>query len=97
MRKNSTSVDFLLSLPVAGRPSRGLPERHYYQTTPQALKDLRRRAGLTQAQAAQACLSTLKEWREFESGRVRMHPAIYKTLVLAIPRKGKALRKARSA
>jgi hypothetical protein len=97
MRKKNSLADFPLTLPVARQPSRRGSDRLYYQTTPEALKDLRRMSGLTQAQAAKASLSTLKEWQEFETGRVKMHPAIYRTFVLAIPKMKKALRKTRSA
>lgn len=51
---------------------------------PQVLKELRRQSGLTQSQAANLCLSTLKEWREWESGRERMHPAIFRTFLCAL-------------
>ena len=52
-----------------------------WEAAPEMLKDLRRRSGLTTSQAAKLCLSTLKEWRGWESGRERMHPAIFKTFL----------------
>ena len=97
MRTKTNPAALLLAPRASRQPSHRGPDRLYYKTTPEALKDLRRMSGLTQAQAARASLSTLKEWKDFESGRVKMHPAIYRTFVLAIPRMKKALRKTRSA
>jgi len=51
---------------------------------PQVLKELRRQSKLSQGEAAQLCLSTLKEWREWESGGERMHPAIFRTFLRAL-------------
>ena len=51
---------------------------------PQVLKELRRQSGLTPSAAAALCLSTLKEWREWESGRERMHPAIFRGFLRAL-------------
>ena len=51
---------------------------------PQVLKELRRQSGLSQSVAAQLCLSTLKEWRDWESGRERMHPAIFRAFLRAL-------------
>jgi len=51
---------------------------------PQILKDLRLQSGLSQSQAAKLCLSTLREWREWESGRVRMRPTDFKAFIRAL-------------
>jgi len=51
---------------------------------PQVLKELRRQSKLSQGEAAQLCLSTIKEWRGWESGRERMHPAIFRTFLRAL-------------
>lgn len=51
---------------------------------PQVLKELRRQSSLSQSQAAKLCLSTPKEWRGWESGRERMHPAIFRTFLRAL-------------
>ena len=58
-------------------------------TTPEALRELRRVSGLTQSESATACLATLEEWRDWESGRAPMHPAIYRALIEAISRRKK--------
>lgn len=80
---NSSLLEFLRSLPVVEtrRNRARLTERERYITTGPALKDLRLISGLTQSQSAKLSLSTLEEWRGFESGRVPMHPAIYKTFI----------------
>ena len=49
---------------------------------PPVLKELRQQSGLSQA--AKLCLSTLKEWREWESGGERMHPEIFRTFLRAL-------------
>ncbi|EQD35296.1 hypothetical protein B1A_18361 [mine drainage metagenome] len=46
--------------------------------SPATLKTLRRKAGLTQVQAAALCLSAPRSWQDWESGRRRMHPAIFR-------------------
>ena len=51
---------------------------------PQVLKEFRRQSRLSQSQAAKLCFSTLKEWREWESGGERMHPAIFRTFLRAL-------------
>ena len=51
---------------------------------PQVLKELRRQSGLSPSKAAKLCLSTLKEWRGWESGRERMPPAIFRTFLRAL-------------
>ena len=86
--------EFLLSLPVvdAEHKRRRRTERDRYQTTPEALRELRRVSGLTQSESATACLATLEEWRDWESGRAPMHPAIYRALIEAISGRKKAPR-----
>ena len=84
--KNEDFSDFLLSLPrkkvnIGSNDNPCSSDRQYYRTTPEALKDLRIGSGLTQAQAANLCFSTLRQYRDFEAGNVEMHPAIYKTLL----------------
>ena len=62
--------------------SKGKPPSR--EEMPQVLKELRGQSRLTQSEAANLCLSTLKEWREWESGRERMHPAIFRTFLRAL-------------
>ena len=51
---------------------------------PQVLKELRRQSRLSKSAAARLCLATLNEWREWESGHERMHPAIFRTFLRAL-------------
>ena len=54
------------------------------EEVPQVLKELRRQSNLSQSEAAKLCRSTIKEWRDWESGRERMHPTIFRTFLRAL-------------
>ena len=51
--------------------------RRWQHPSPAALRVLRKRAGLTQEQAAALCLSGTSSWKDWESGRRQMHPVIF--------------------
>jgi hypothetical protein len=51
--------------------------RRWQSPSPSTLTALRKRAGLTQEQAAALCLSGANSWKAWESGRRLMHPAIF--------------------
>jgi DNA-binding transcriptional regulator YiaG len=45
--------------------------------SPEAIRNARKAAGLTQKSAAEKCLSALRSWQDWEYGKRRMHPAIW--------------------
>ncbi len=56
----------------------GASRSRWRSPSPAVLKNLREKAELTQAQAAAICLSALRSWQDWEGGRRRMHPAIFR-------------------
>jgi DNA-binding transcriptional regulator YiaG len=52
--------------------------------TQQQLKAVRKRAGLTQTEAASLIYSKLRTWQDWEAQATRMHPAILELFMLKI-------------
>ena len=50
--------------------------------TPEAIRDARKAAGLTQTQAAAQVYSKLRTWQQWEAGDRKLHPAIWELFLL---------------
>ena len=57
--------------------------------TPQQIKDLRLRAGLSQIAASALVHSALSTWQGWEYGRRKMHPAIWELFQIKVAAKEK--------
>lgn len=57
---------------AARRPKR------WRSPSPEAILKARKASGLTQKAAAEKCLSALRSWQDWEYGKRRMHPAIWR-------------------
>lgn len=45
--------------------------------SPESIRSARRVAGLTQTQAAELVMGTLRTWQDWEAGARRMHPGLW--------------------
>lgn len=50
--------------------------------SPAQIKAARKKAGITQTQAAQLAQSTLRRWQDWEGGEHRMHPGLFELFLL---------------
>lgn len=46
--------------------------------TPEEIRNLRKQAGLTQAEAAKLVCGAARTWQDWEAGTTKMHPGLYK-------------------
>lgn len=53
-------------------------------TLPDSIKQARKTAGLTQAEAAALIHSKLRTWQDQESGKARMHQATWELFCIAV-------------
>jgi DNA-binding XRE family transcriptional regulator len=51
---------------------------------PSQIKEVRKRAGLTQTQAAELIYSTKRTWQGWEAGINSMHPALWELFKLKV-------------
>lgn len=58
--------------------------------TAQQVRELRARAGLTQAEAARLVHTNERRWREWEAGQHRMAPATYELALIKVGQIGGA-------
>lgn len=56
--------------------------RPYRSPTPEQIREARRKAGQTQAQAGAAIYATRRTWQNWEAGERSMHPALFELYVL---------------
>ena len=54
--------------------------------TPEAIREARAAAGLTQHQAAELIHGTERAWQEWEAGNRRMHPGLWELFRKKLPR-----------
>lgn len=62
---------------VANHPNRGRAPSLAANPSPEAIREAREAAGLTQTEAAALIYSGLRAWQEWEAGARRMHPAMW--------------------
>lgn len=55
---------------------------HLSPPSPERVRAARAKAGHTQAQAATVVHSTVRRWREWETGDHRMHPALWELYLI---------------
>ena len=65
------------------RSRRGNPAAN---PTPEDISSARKRAGLTQREAAALIYATQSAWEDWEQGRRRMHPALWELFRLKVTR-----------
>lgn len=58
-------------------------------TTSADIKEARKKAGLTQTQAAHLIHSTLRTWQDWEAGKAKMHAGLWELFLRKVNDRGK--------
>jgi putative transcriptional regulator len=61
----------------------GIPDEAESVTpTPEAIRETRQQAGLSQTAAAALIHSTLRTWQDWEAGKAKMHPGLWELFLI---------------
>ena len=66
---------------IVNHPNRGRPSAAS-NPAPDAIKEARAAAGLTQTAAAHLIGGTMRAWQEYEAGNRRLHPGLWELFLL---------------
>ena len=69
---------------MTNHPNRNRRGNPAANPTPEDIRDARKRAGLTQREAAALIYATQSAWEDWEQGRRRMHPALWELFRLKV-------------
>jgi putative transcriptional regulator len=72
---------------MTNHPNRSRAKSPVSNPTIDQIKSARAAAGLTQKQAAELIMCTVRAWEQWECGNRRMHPALYDYFLIKIGQK----------